>query len=371
MHALSTLDGGKTPRKAAKAAKSQIKKLYKREETDDEDDFASAAENSPTTSGYSSARRRARHDPETAPADDSDSADSQGSQESGGNAGNINVVPPVVPPVMADFEDENGTDGDKALEKVGSVKIAWDPQDLKFFFIEIEDAMDLIQIKSQWLKRQVLSTKLPGEVKAEVKDILIKKKSEAGTDIYKQLKLRLLELFGPKSEDAYEEAASLVLTGKPSALCKRMIVLLCDSKKPLQGCCCVKTISALWKKQLTPPVRAAVAGMDMAKDLDAVLRKADDVHASQAVQQFPVAAVTDVNLDETLPALQAAAITTRRSGAGGQKPKKNRGDPHPDGPPETACYLHWRYGRSAYTCKKKSSCPWKSFTKPKPKPDSA
>ena len=59
--------------------------------------------------------------------------------------------------VIMDFEDENGVDGDKALDKVDSIKVAWDPNDLKFFFTEIEDAMDMIKIKSQWLKRQVIN----------------------------------------------------------------------------------------------------------------------------------------------------------------------------------------------------------------------
>ena len=86
--------------------------------------------------------------------------------------------------VMVEFEDENGVDGEKVLDKVHSIQVAWDPDDLKFFFSEIEDAMDLIQIKSQWLKRQVLARALKSEVKAEVKDLLVKKKAEAGTDIY-------------------------------------------------------------------------------------------------------------------------------------------------------------------------------------------
>ena len=264
--------------------------------------------------------------------------------------------------VTMDFEDENGTDGAKALEKVDSVKVTWDKDDLKFFFVEIEDAMELVQIKSQWLKKQVLSRALPPAVKSEVKDILIQRKSEAGTDIYKRLKLWLMELFGPRESDAYDEAASLVLTGKPSALCKRMIVLLCESKKPLEGCCCAKTIAALWKKQLPPVVRAAVAGMSLATNLDDVLKKADDVYASQG-NHASVAAVSE--LDETLPALQSAGVAA--VSAAKKQQQKNRGHPHPDGPPETACYLHWKHGKSAYTCKKKSTCPWKSFTKPRPK----
>ena len=293
----------------------------------------------------------------TAPANNNSSAEPAGAAIEA-----VNASTDEEEAAMVEFEDENGTDGDKALNKVDSVKVKWDPDDLKFFFSEIEDAMELIQIKSQWLKRQVLARALDPLIKAEVKDLLIKKKADAGNDIYKQLKYRLLELFGPKQEDAYEEAANLVLTGKPSALAKRIMVLICDKKKPLEGCCCAKVVSALWKKQLPAVVRAAVAGMDLAADMDTVLRKADDVFASQTTSAAvsAVAAVA-VNLDETLPALQAAAITSAK------KPKqRDRGHPHPDGPPETACYLHWKFGRSAYTCKKKGSCPWRDFTKPRP-----
>ena len=117
-------------------------------------------------------------------------------------------------------------------------------------------------------------------------------------------------------------------------------------------------VSALWKKQLPAVVRAAVAGRNLATDMDEILRKADDVYASQ---QFGAsAAVSAVNLDQTLPALQAASVTTK---------KKTKNKPHPDGPPPGSCFLHWKFGKSAYTCKKKESCLWRDFTKPRPKKD--
>ena len=277
-----------------------------------------------------------------------------------GGSGNGRTVPPPL-----DFEDENGIDGPKAVEKIDSIKITWDQGDLKFFFTELEDAMDLISIKSQWLKRQVLARTLTPLVKAEVKDLLIKKKSEVGTDIYKQLKLRLLHLFGPKTEDAFEEACSLVLTGKPSALAKRLIVLLCECKKPLDGCCCAKVVEALWKRQLPAIVRAGVAGRSLGKELEKVLDKADDIYASQAARS---GAVSAVSLDETLPALQSASVAAVKKKV---KPKGDRGAGHPDGPPENACFNHWTWGKSAYYCKKRSACPWKQFTKPKPKPNNS
>ena len=190
---------------------------------------------------------------------------------------------------------------------------------------------------------------------------MTKKRSEAG-HIYKELKTRLLELFGPRTEDAYEEAAGLTLTGKPSALAKRLIVLLCDKPKPLDGCCCAKVVTALWKKQLPAVVRANIAGMNMATQMEAMLRKADDVFCSQG-QGATARAVAAVDLDETQPALQQVAVVNKKKQSAGDN--KNRGTPHPDGPPETACYNHWRFGKSAFNCKRKSTCPWRNFVKPK------
>ena len=252
-----------------------------------------------------------------------------------------------------------------------SIKVAWDAEDLKFFFVQIEDAMELIQIRSQWLKRQVLARALTGEVKAEVKDMLIMKKSEAGADIYKRLKYRLLELFGPRAEDAFEEAAGLPLIGKPSALAKKIMVRLCEKRKPLQGCCCGKTVAGIWKRQLPADVRAAVAGMDLAGDMDNVLKKADDVFNATSRQSHVAAvAVSTPDLDETQPALQVAAFKKPQKGQQ-QQQQKHKGAPHPDGPPEGSCYNHWRFGKSAFSCKRKATCPWKQFVKPKPNNNSA
>ena len=47
------------------------------------------------------------------------------------------------------FEDENGVNRPKAVEKIDSIKITWGQGDLKFLITELEDAMDLISIESQ------------------------------------------------------------------------------------------------------------------------------------------------------------------------------------------------------------------------------
>ena len=137
--------------------------------------------------------------------------------------------------------------------------------------------------------------------------MLIKKKSDSGTDIYKQLKLRLLHLFRPETEDT----SPLRRTACWSSLANRLspgqeahTKLLCECKKTLEGCCCTKVVTGLWKRQLPIIVRAGVMG----KDLDNVHNKADDNYASQAVRCGAVASVLSVGLDKTLPALQSAAV---------------------------------------------------------------
>ena len=44
--------------------------------------------------------------------------------------------------------------------------------------------------------------------------------------------------------------------------------------------------------------------------------------------------------------------------------KSTWGNPHEDGPPPEACMNHYRWGKSAYYCRAKSTCPWKSFANP-------
>ena len=51
------------------------------------------------------------------------------------------------------FDTENGVDEAGAHSKLSSVKVAYDPKDLKFFFVNLESAMAYSGIKSQQSKR--------------------------------------------------------------------------------------------------------------------------------------------------------------------------------------------------------------------------
>ena len=67
---------------------------------------------------------------------------------------------------------------------------------------------------------------------------------EAGTHSYRDCKRELMRIFGPQEHDAYEKAAALTRTGKPSQLAKKLAALLCNCRpKPLQeGCCAIAAL---------------------------------------------------------------------------------------------------------------------------------
>ena len=46
---------------------------------------------------------------------------------------------------MADFEAENGTDWDKAMDKLGTVKCEFSKDDIEFWFSELESQLEVIE----------------------------------------------------------------------------------------------------------------------------------------------------------------------------------------------------------------------------------
>ena len=174
------------------------------------------------------------------------------------------------------------------------------------------------------------------------------------------------------------------MTGKPSQLLKALINTMCIKHADLEGCCSAGTIPGMWREKLPTEVRKQVAGKSIiGKDnMKATLNVADAVHAT--LQNVAVSALQPVGagLDDSadLPALQQAAVSAvqrrpppRRQNRGGgargggasgaaaagaRPPPPSRGNPHPDGPPATACNLHWKYGRCAFDCRKRETCPW-------------
>ena len=119
------------------------------------------------------------------------------------------------------FDKRNLPDDDDAWKK--EIKIQFDIQDVKYWFNEVEGAMKKYGIGLQWSKKDAIVQLLPAEVKEECKPILRLTEEEAGEQIYYDLKQEILSLYGPKQEDAFKKAMALRLTGKPSALGKKLV----------------------------------------------------------------------------------------------------------------------------------------------------
>ena len=124
--------------------------------------------------------------------------------------------------------------------------------------------------------------------------------------------------------------------------------------------------------------------MQKKTDFEAAIKRADEVYLSLQTTTEPVAAVAkpshgapkgaakrpDLDSSADAPALQQVAAMAnrgryppRKQQAGGAqgKPKSDRGKPMEPNTPKSACNTHWKYGRAAYTCRKKDSCPWAHF----------
>ena len=112
---------------------------------------------------------------------------------------------------MTEFDAENGTDNDKAMDKLGSVKVPFTKEDIEYWFVELEGQLEVIGVKSQWLKRIALQQFLPPDIRVEIKSLLMVTKANSGDDIYKRMKTELIDLFGQKPEDAYMRAKNRVL----------------------------------------------------------------------------------------------------------------------------------------------------------------
>ena len=85
-------------------------------------------------------------------------------------------------------------------------------------------------------------------------------------------------LHGPKPEEDFLKAKDMVLAGLPSDTAKRIQDLICQRPKKLSNCCCHVAVGALWRGLLPPAGKAAVAGMDLERSFDEIVRHADDVY---------------------------------------------------------------------------------------------
>ena len=303
--------------------------------------------------------------------------------------------------VMVDFDQQNSQDGEKANELARSIKVEFNPQDVRFWFSELEAEMLTANINRQWLKKTVLQRNLPTKQKEDVKSLLTLNQTQAGEDIYFRLKNELIRIYAPKPKDSYVKALSRTMSGLPSQLGNQLVNDICKKPSKLQGCCCPAAIEALWHLQLPVNIRAHVSNMTFDHSTyKTVFEAADQVFL--ASKQISVAAVAAATLDETLPAFtpqnqptEVAATTARRnnrggrgggrgqaqsgSNRGGQSNRgggrgggsnqrggggnrgggnRGRGTKHSSNPPDSVCDHHYVHGDQSYYCTAPLTCPW-------------
>ena len=287
------------------------------------------------------------------------------------------------------FEDQNGEDGPEIMGKLYQILLTYDNSEVKKWINRLEIKMESYGIQSQWNKRIVLEQNLPSHIQDKMNSLFEKRKTEAGPTIYKELKTMLLKLHGPKEDANFKLAMSMVMTENPSTTAKKLTDLICLKAKKLEGCCCAVAAESRWGELLPSQVRAQVANMSLKDDFSGTCDQADKIYES--LQLAPAAAVAAIqggaHATSPAPIEPAEDVAAFRPNRGrGQQPrgrqgnfrgggrsrggrnrppprnpndKSTRGPPHEDGPPPKACINHYVFGRNAYFCRAKSTCPWR------------
>ena len=281
-----------------------------------------------------------------------------------------------------DFEDENGRDGDKAIEYTRTLKLEFATDDVEFWFTQIETEMYTCGVKSQWLKRCVLVKNLPPKVQSDVKGLLTLKQSAAPADIYKRIKNELLRIHAPKEEETFKKALGRVLVGLPSQLGEQLVNDICGKPTKLSCGCCHKAVKTLWAMQLPAAVRGQIANMPFNETTyHDVFQAADNVYLSTKSTDMSPSVAAVVNVDRTESGAEVAAVggarppkknNNNKNQGGGNKPNNGGGKPqrrgprHSSNPPSTCCDNHYRWGSASWFCLAPLSCPWKDKCSSRP-----
>ena len=285
--------------------------------------------------------------------------------------GKVEADPPVVR--MVNYDQQNEEDDAGAISNARDVRIPFNKNDIKLWFSLVESKMQFAGIKKQWSKRQVLVQIIPPDYHSDFRHFLQMQEDQAGNNAYFELKTAMIKQFGPKKADGFDKAINRVMTGLPSQLGRQILADICPSYTPLQGCHCSDTVLGIWRRSLPAVVRNAVADMDFnAATYKNVFDKADNVWASNAATTTVVSSLAKVAAassgtssgTETVAASGPPKKNKKNKG-GGKKPK--RGPRHSDNPPMNSCDTHFTYGKAAWFCADRHSCPWRDYENPKPK----
>ena len=294
-------------------------------------------------------------------------------QEAAAAAAQVADMPTV------NYDKQNLEDDEGAIQNARDVKLPFNKNDILLWFTLIESKMQFAGLKKQWSKRQVLIQLIPPEHHSDFRHHLQLQETQAGQQAYFDLKSAIIKRFGPKQADGFDKAISRVMGSEgPSHFGRQIMSDICPEFKPLHGCHCAGTVLGIWRRGLPSIVRTSIADMafDSATWQD-VFDKADNVWASNAANTSVVAALAKGDA-----ATEVAAATTKpprrnnrgggrggRGGGGGGAGRggRTRGPRHADNPPNNACDVHWKWGKAAWHCADRHSCPWRDFESPKPK----
>ena len=147
--------------------------------------------------------------------------------------------------MAANYDTLDTADGERAADYARSVRVEFDPSDIKFWFAQLEDEMTVASIGGQWLKKTVLQRNLPLKQKEDVKALLTLQKAEAGANIYLRIKNELIRIYAPKPQDSYRKALTRTMTGLPSQLGSQIVDDVCKKAIKLDSCCCAGAVLAL------------------------------------------------------------------------------------------------------------------------------
>ena len=155
----------------------------------------------------------------------------------------------------------------------------------------------------------------------------------------------------------------------------------------MAGCHCAQIVLGIWRRSLPSVVRNQIADMSFsAATYEAVFDKADSVWTANAANTTVVAALSKDKTEVAASSFRGGRGGNRGGGAnrgqqsgtrgggqnrgggqGGGSQQNGRGPRHPDNPPPTSCKLHWKFGKAAWRCSDRHSCPWRDYESPKPR----
>ena len=293
---------------------------------------------------------------------------------------------------MAEFDVENGQDGASALQDLKSVQCPFDKEDIEYWFTEFELQLTMIDIKAQFTKRLAIQRFLPVEVRHEVKALLKLSKADAGNDIYKRIKTELIEIYGPKPEDAYIRAKNRVMTGTPSQLGKTLMDDICDCVPKLACKCCARQVWGMYRESLPVVVRNHIAEQPFNKDTwKSVFKTSDKVYESnQSAEPRAVSVVHPPVSSSSSPEVAAISLNKKNKNKNGKQNKGNnaqsntattnstpapaasstsqqgnKGPRHATarGDSEKLCRIHYKWGTNGNFCSAPWKCPMKDIYK--------